>query len=177
MMGINNTVSYKNLSLSFLVDIREGGVMWSNTSSILRTTGLAKETALNRDKIIIDPGVVLDPATNKYIPNTVPVQSMQDFWSQFTSANTEANVYNSSFVKLREVRLSYRIPSSVLSSVKFIKGLEVGFEARNLWLIKSYVPHVDPEVNLFGAASLGEGVEFANVPSARSFGVNLRVKL
>lgn len=177
MMGINNTVSYKNLSLSFLVDIREGGVMWSNTSSILRTTGLAKETALNRDKIVIDPGVVLDPATNKYIPNTVPVQSMQDFWSQFTSANTESNVYNSSFVKLREVRLSYRIPSSVLSSVKFIKGLEVGFEARNLWLIKSYVPHVDPEVNLFGAASLGEGVEFANVPSARSFGVNLRVKL
>lgn len=176
MMGINNTVSYKNLSLSFLVDIREGGIMWSNTSAILRINGLAKETAINRDKIIIDPGVILDPVTNKYVTNTVPVQSMQDFWSQFTSNNTEGNVYNASFIKLREVRLSYRVPSSVLSSTKFIKGLDVGFEARNLWLIKSYVPHVDPEVNLFGSASLGEGVEFANVPSARSFGVNLRVK-
>ncbi|MEI9808059.1 MAG: SusC/RagA family TonB-linked outer membrane protein [Bacteroidota bacterium] len=176
-MGINNTFSYKNLSLSFLVDIREGGVIYSNTSSVLRTSGLAKETAINRDKIIIDPGVILDPVTNKFIPNTVPVQSMQDYWSQFTSANTEGNIYNASYVKLREVRVSYRLPSSILGKVKFIKGLELGLEARNLWIIKSYVPHIDPEVNLFGSASLGEAVEFNSVPSSRSYGVNLRIKI
>ncbi|HEX7903020.1 MAG TPA: SusC/RagA family TonB-linked outer membrane protein [Chitinophagaceae bacterium] len=178
MMGINNTVSFKNLSLSFLVDIRQGGFMYSNTSSTLRTQGLGKETAENRGKIFIDNGVILDPATNKYVPNTVPVQSMQDFWGQFITTNTEGNVYNASYVKLREVRLSYRLPSAFLSSkLKFIKGLELGLEGRNLWIIKSFVPNIDPEVNFFGPASLGEGVEFNSVPSTRTYGINLRIKI
>jgi len=177
-MGINNTVSYKSLSLSFLLDIRQGGVVWSNTSASLRSSGLAKETAENRGNLVIDPGVVLDPSTGKFIPNTVPVQSMQDYWTQFGSANTEANLFNASYVKLREVRLSYRLPATFLTkNVPFIKGLELGVEARNLWIIKSYVPHIDPEVNFFGSASLGEGVEFNSVPSSRSYGLNLRVKL
>jgi hypothetical protein len=177
-MGVNNTLTYKGLSFSFLVDIREGGYLWSGTNAILRSQGLSTETAINRDKIIIDRGVVLDPATGKYIPNTIPVQSMQDFWGQFSTANTESNVFNASYVKLREVRLSYRIPSSFLTSrVNFIKGIELGLEGRNLWIIKSYVPNLDPEVNLFGAQSLGEGAEYYNVPSSRSFGLNLRIKI
>jgi TonB-linked SusC/RagA family outer membrane protein len=177
-MGINNTLSYKGLSFSFLVDIREGGVLWSGTNAILRSQGLAKETAIGRDKIIIDRGVVLDPSTNKYIPNTIPVQSMQDFWGQFSTANTEANVFDASYVKLREVRLSYRIPTGFFTRhANFIKGIELGLEGRNLWIIKSYVPNIDPEVNLFGAQSLGEGAEYYNVPSSRSFGVNLRIKI
>lgn len=178
MLGINNSFSYKNLSLSFLVDIRQGGYMFSNTSSTLRTQGLGAETAMNRGNIFIDKGVVFDQATNKYIPNTVPVQSMQDFWGQFITTNTEGNVYNASYAKLREVRISYRLPSSFLSSkLKFVKGLELGLEGRNLWIIKSHVPNIDPEVNFFGPASLGEGVEFNSVPSTRSFGINLRVKI
>jgi TonB-linked SusC/RagA family outer membrane protein len=177
-LGINNTLNYKSLSLSFLVDIREGGYLWSGTTAILRSTGLAAETAVNRDKVIIDRGVVLDPASGKFIPNTIPVQSMQDYWGQFSTANTEANVFNASYVKLREVRLAYRIPSAFLTRhVNFIKGLELGLEGRNLWIIKSYVPNIDPEVNLFGAQSLGEGAEYYNVPSSRSFGLNLRIKI
>ena len=178
MMGINNTLSYKSLSLSFLVDIRQGGFVYSNTASTLRTQGLAKETVANRGNVFIDKGVVLDAATGKYIPNTVPVQSMQDFWGQFSTSNTEANVFNASYVKLREVRLAYRLPSGFLTkNVAWIKGLELGLEGRNLWIIKSYVPHIDPEVNFFGAASLGEGVEFNSVPSTRSYGLNLRIKI
>jgi TonB-linked SusC/RagA family outer membrane protein len=177
-MGINNTISYKGLSLGFLVDIREGGVLWSGTSASLRSNGLASETAINRDRVVIDKGVVLDPATNKYIPNTVPVQSMQDYWTQFQTANTEANIYDASYVKLREVRLSYRIPATFLNRhINFIKGLELGLEGRNLWIIDSHVPHIDPEVNMFGAQSLGEGAEYFNIPSSRSFGLNLRIKI
>ena len=177
-MGINNTFGYKNFSFSFLIDIREGGYMYSNTSSTLRVQGLAAETAKNRGNVFIDKGVVFNSSTNKYEPNTVPVQSMQDFWGQFITTNTEGNVYSASYVKLREIRISYRIPSEFLSSkIKFIKGLEFGIEGRNLWLIKSYVPHVDPEVNFFGPASLGEGVEFNSVPSTRTIGANLRIKI
>jgi hypothetical protein len=81
-------------------------------------------------------------------------------------------------VKLREVRLSYRIPATFLNRhANFIKGLELGLEGRNLWIIDSHVPHIDPEVNMFGAQSLGEGAEYFNIPSSRSFGLNLRIKI
>ncbi|NRF38518.1 SusC/RagA family TonB-linked outer membrane protein [Pedobacter foliorum] len=175
-MGINNSFTYKNFNLSFLVDIREGGVMFSNTVATLRSTGLAKETLANRGNIFIDKGVI--ETGSGYSPNTVPVQSMQDYWGQYTSTNTESSIFNSSFVKLREVSLSYKVPNGFLQNkVKFFKGMEVGIEGRNLWIIKSYVPHIDPESNLFGANSNGEGVEFNNFPSTRTIGFNLRFKI
>jgi hypothetical protein len=175
MLGINNSFTYKGLNLSFLIDIRKGGVMYSGTVATLRSTGLAKETLLNRGNILIDRGVISD-GNGKYVANTVPVQSMQDFWGQFGSnqAATEAAIFDASYVKLREVALNYTLPASWLQGQKFIKGLSVGCEGRNLWLIDSKVPHIDPEVNLFGTGSVGEGVEFYNMPSTRSFGFNLR---
>jgi TonB-linked SusC/RagA family outer membrane protein len=175
-MGINNTFSYKNFSLSFLVDIREGGIMFSNTVATLRNSGLSPETVANRGNIFVDKGVI--QVGNTYVPNTVPVQSMQDYWGQYTSTNTESSIFNASYVKLREVNFSYKVPSAFLQrNAKFLKGLEIGVEGRNLWIIKSYVPGIDPEANLFGAASNGEGVEFNNFPSTRTIGFNLRVKL
>ncbi|HSU50663.1 MAG TPA: TonB-dependent receptor, partial [Segetibacter sp.] len=175
MLGVNNSFSFKGLNLSFLVDVRKGGVMYSGTVAQLRNLGLAKETLINRGNILIDKGVIVD-ASGKYIPNTVPVQSMQDYWGQFgsNSSATEAAIFDASYIKLREVALSYSLPTSVLSGQKFIKGISVGLEGRNLWLIDAKVPHIDPEVNLFGTSSIGEGVEFYNMPSTRSFGFNVR---
>jgi TonB-linked SusC/RagA family outer membrane protein len=172
IMGINNTFSFKGVDLNFLVDIRQGGVFYSGTVGGLRSTGLAVETAENRGQSFIDEGV-LDMGDGNYVPNDVPVQSMQDFWAHYSSiSNTEGNVFDASYVKLREVRLSYNLPGSVLDNT-FISGLRVGVEARNLWIIKDYVPHVDPELNFFGPAAVGEGVEFNSIPSVRSFGANL----
>jgi TonB-linked SusC/RagA family outer membrane protein len=175
MLGINNSFNFKGLNLSFLLDIRKGGVMYSGTVAALRSGGLAKETLLNRENILIDKGVILD-ASGKYVANTVPVQSMQDFWGQFGSnaSATEAAIFDASYVKLREVALSYSLPASWLGGQKLIKGLSFGLEGRNLWLIDSKVPHIDPEVNLFGSGSVGEGVEFYNFPSTKSLGFNLR---
>ncbi|MND42276.1 TonB-dependent Receptor Plug Domain protein [compost metagenome] len=176
MLGINNSIDYKGFNLSFLVDIRQGGVVYSNTVSTLRTLGLAKETLANRGSIFIDKGVVKQG--NEYVPNTVPVQSMQDFWGQFSTSNTEANIFDASYVKLREIKLSYKVPARFLDkTAKFIKGLDIGVEGRNLWIINDHVPHVDPEVNFFGPGSLADGVEFNSAPSTRSFGFNLRVKI
>ena len=173
-MGINNTFSYKGFSLSGLVDIRQGGVMFSGTVSGLRTSGLAIETLNNRGQVFVDKGVYKN-ADGKYLPNTIPVQSMQDFWSQnFQTSNTVANVFDASYAKLREIRISYQIPVGTKTK-HFVKGAEIGIEARNVLLLKSYVPHVDPEVNVFGPNEIGEGVEFYNVPSTRSVGVNVRL--
>lgn len=173
-MGINNTFSYKGLSLSGLIDIRQGGVMYSGTVVGLRTSGLAYETLANRGQVFVDKGVY-KTSDGKYLPNTIPVQSMQDYWQQnFQGSNTVANVFDASYVKLREIRFSYQIPLG-FKTKKFVKGAEVGVEARNLLILKSYVPHVDPEVNVFGPNQIGEGVEYYNVPSTRSVGMNVRL--
>jgi len=79
-------------------------------------------------------------------------------------------------VKLREVQLSYSFPRKWFKSF-FVKSLDLGFEARNLWIIKDHVPHIDPEANFFGPSQIGGGVEFNSIPSTRSFGFNLRLTL
>ncbi|TCK83209.1 SusC/RagA family TonB-linked outer membrane protein [Albibacterium bauzanense] len=173
-MGINNQFSYKGISLSALVDIRQGGVFYSGTVSDLRTGGMAIETGGDRGPFV-DDGVILQGDT--YVPNTVPVAGAQEYWSnEAKSDNTQGNLFDASFIKLREVRLGYALPQSLLKNTSAIKGIEIGVEGRNLWLIKSHVPHVDPELNFFGAGSVGEGVEFNSMPSTRSFGFNLRLK-
>nr|WP_121269927.1 SusC/RagA family TonB-linked outer membrane protein [Pedobacter schmidteae] len=174
--GINNTFSYKGASLSFLIDIRKGGVIYSNTVSTLRTSGLSEETLLNRGRIFIDKGVVASGST--FVPNTVPVTSMQEYWAQYSTTNTEGNIFDASYVKLREVRLSYVLPSKLFrGGAKFIKAAEIGLEGRNLWIIHDNVPHIDPEANFFGTESVAEGVEFNSIPSTRTLGFNLRLKI
>ncbi len=177
MLGINNRFSYKGFSLGFLIDIRQGGVFFSGTVANLRASGMAEETAEYRDGSFIDKGVN-QLADGSYQPNETPVQSMQDFWAHYSSAaSTEGSVFDASFVKLREVTLSYAFPQNYTPFKNVIKGLEIGLEARNLWLIKSFVPHVDPELSYFGSGSAGDGVEFNSFPSTKSYGVNLKVKL
>ncbi len=176
MLGINNNFSYKGFRLGVLVDIRQGGVFYSGTVSGLRSTGMAYETMENRDATFIDKGVN-DNGDGTYTPNQTPVQSMQDFWGRYgATANTEGNVFDASFVKLREVVFAYTFPEKIRPFKKAIKGLELGLEGRNLWLIQSHVPHVDPEMSYFGAGSVGDGVEFNSFPSTASYGLNLKIK-
>ncbi|MEB3218766.1 MAG: SusC/RagA family TonB-linked outer membrane protein, partial [Nostocales cyanobacterium 94392] len=174
MMGLVNTFNYKGFTLSGVVDIRQGGVFYSGTVSSLRTLGLAIETGGDRTPFV-DPGVIKD-ANGNFIPNTKAVSSLQDYWvNQAATSNTEGNIFDASYIKLREIRFSYALPKSLFKENSVVKSAELGIEGRNLWLIKSHVPHVDPELNFFGAGSIGEGVEFNSVPSTRSIGFNLRL--
>lgn len=178
LLGINNSFKYKHFNLGFLIDIRQGGVIYSGTVSGIRSSGLARETLADRGKEFIDEGVTINDA-GEYVKNMVPVQSMEDYWSgNFNGDKTEANIFDASYVKLRELRLSYTIPDKYLTSgLKFIKSVEVGIEGRNLWIIHDNVPHIDPEVNFFTNDPVGEGVEFNSMPSTRSWGFNLRLKI
>ena len=177
LLGIQNSLTYKGINLSFLVDIREGGVLYSNTVTELRTAGLAEETLANRGKIFIDEGVleVEDADGNvTYVENNVPVQSMQDFWGGHSAASIiESGIFDASYIKLREITLSYALPAYVIENTPF-GSFSIGVEARNVWLIHSEVPHIDPETNFFGTSLIGEGVEFNSVPSTRSIGANIR---
>jgi len=175
-LGVQNTLSFKGFQLSALVDIREGGVMFSGTVSDLRLDGRTVETTLNRGRIFVDDGVLAN-SDGSFRPNDVPVQSMQQFWTHYANtSNTEGQIFGASYVKLREVRLSYNLPGSLVERTPF-STINFGLEGRNLWLIRSEVPHIDPELNFFGTVLTGSGVEFKSAPSAKSFGFNVRFTL
>ncbi|WP_339735455.1 SusC/RagA family TonB-linked outer membrane protein [uncultured Sunxiuqinia sp.] len=177
MLGFNNLVRIKDFILSATIDWRQGGVIYSGTAATLRSSGIAKETLENRGETFIDKGVneIVSGETTTYTENTTPVKNMQEYW-QHTSAvsNTEGNVYDASYMKLREISLTYTLPDKYLPS-DYIKGLTIGIEGRNLWNIVDNVPHVDPELNFFGPGEISGGVEFNSVPMSRSFGVNIKL--
>lgn len=170
--GINNSFRYKNATLSFLVDMRKGGVLMSNTVSALRSSGTGKETA-NRTPFIQDGVIRLANGTTK--PNDVPVASVQQYWQNLDSSiSPENNIFDGSFTKLRELQFSYKLPDSWARALRS-RDAVFSLEGRNLWLISSEVPHIDPEANVHGTSLIGEGIERNNIPSTRSFGFNLRL--
>lgn len=173
-LGINNSFSFKGFDFNFLIDMRKGGVVNSQTVGIVRGSGLAVETAVNDRTPFIDPGVIRN-ADGTFRPNDKPVASVQQYWSQLdNSVSPENNTFDGSYTKLREVRLAYNIPKSWVNKTPF-GSVAVGLEGRNLWIIQSNVPHIDPEANVLGTGLIGEGLERGSIPSSRSLGANLRL--
>jgi hypothetical protein len=86
----------------------------------------------------------------------------------------ESNVFDASYIKLREVRIAYSLAQSLVDKTPF-GNVSVGVEGRNLWIIKSNVPHIDPEANVLGSGLIGEGLERGSIPSSRSIGMNVRL--
>jgi len=173
--GMVNTFSYKGFSLSATVDVKWGGVIKSSTVEGLQVGGLVTETLRNREGTFIDTdGVLVDGAGN-VTENNVPLLSAQDFWTSLNDNSVAAPyIFDASFVKLREVGISYTLPSKLLENT-FIKGATFGVEGRNLALLYAKVPHIDPEASLFGSGADGFGVERASIPSTRSIGFNVRL--
>ncbi len=170
--GLNNSFSYKNASFSFLVDVRRGGVIASSTVSALRSSGTGAETADRTP--FVQPGVIrnADGTTRK---NDVPVSSVQAYWQNLDSSlSPENNVFDASYMKLRELQFSIKLPGSWASRMG-VRDATWSLEGRNLWLISSKVPHIDPESNVMGTGLIGEGIERNNIPSTRTFGTNLRL--
>ncbi|MCK0199813.1 SusC/RagA family TonB-linked outer membrane protein [Ornithobacterium rhinotracheale] len=177
-LGFVNNFRYKNFTLNAVLDWRQGGKMYSGTVASLRSAGLVEETLAHRGEKFVMKGVnEIKDANGKvtYKENTTPVKDMETYWGHMSATKlTESNVYDATYLKLRSVSLSYRLPSKLLNS-NVIKGLTVGIEGRNLWNIIDNVPHVDPELNFFGPSATGGGVEFNSVPLTRSIGMNLKV--
>jgi TonB-linked SusC/RagA family outer membrane protein len=177
-MGISNSVSYKGLSLDFTFDIRQGGLMYSRTADITRFTGNSITTTYNdRQPFIVPNSVVKTIAgdgTASYSPNTTPVDRghMDDYYR--ADALARATVIDKSYVKLREVVLSYKMPSKSLEGT-FIQGLTFSVIGRNLFL---WTPrsnqYIDPESSTFGTDLQGQFGEFSANPSTRSLGFSLK---
>ena len=177
-MGIGNTFSYKGFVLDFTFDIRQGGLMFSRTANITRFTGNSITTTYNDRQPFIVPNSVVQisnpDGTISYEPNTVAVDGahMDDYYR--ADALAEYDVIDKSFVKLREVVLSYSFPQKMLEKT-FINGLTLSLIGRNLFL---WTPrsnqYIDPETSTFGTDLASQFGEFSANPSTRSMGFSIK---
>ncbi|MFL9836581.1 SusC/RagA family TonB-linked outer membrane protein [Flavobacterium sp. ST-75] len=177
-MGIGNTFRWKGVTLDFTFDIRQGGLMYSRTADITRFTGNSITTTYNDRQPFIVPGSVIknvaDDGSVSYSPNTtaVDVEHMDDYYR--ADALARATVIDKSFIKLREVVLSYDLPSELLGD-GFIQRLQVSAIGRNLFL---WTPrsnqYIDPEASTFGTDLRSQFGEFSANPSTRSIGFSIK---
>jgi TonB-linked SusC/RagA family outer membrane protein len=167
MLGFSNSFSYKNFSLSFLIDHRQGGVVISGTQALIDADGHSKESLRGRDG-----GIVLDGVTADGSKNAQPIES-QKFFGLIGGRYPIAEFYSYSGTntRLRELVLSYNISSSVLSKTKFIRKAEISIVGRNLFFFHRSAP-VDPEIT---RGVDGGGLEYAALPSTRTYGLNLNI--
>lgn len=177
MVGWSNTFSYKGVSLGFQIDGRFGGEIFSGTNQILQSSGTAAITAPgnNRDMIVVK-GVVPD-GNGGFTPNTVEI-TPQQYWTTVAAGNmgiNEANIYDATNIRLRNVSLNYELPKRFLASSPF-QAVRMGVSVHNVWMIKSHMRGVDPEA-VYATGTNALGFENAAPPTTRSFLFNLNVSL
>ena len=178
--GINNTLRYKNLSFSFLVDMRKGGDIFSLDLYYGMSEGLYKETAgLNdqgkpsRAPISEGGGVIMPGVTEDGKANTTRIENVYGTFGDITIPN-KAFVYDASYIKLREVVLNYSLPAKIVSKLKVVKDVDFSLVGRNLWIIHKNLPHADPEETL-GSGNL-QGYHSGAYPAVRALTFNVKLK-
>lgn len=174
LLGITNTFSYKNFQLGFLFDGRFGGQIFSGTNALLQENGVAEVTAPGGQRAdFVVNGVVAKPGGG-YENNTKAI-SPQRYWEAVSGvANlgiTEANIYDATNIRLRNVQLSYDLPKSMLGKTPFQRA-RIGVSCNNVWLITSHLNGQDPE-SVFATGNNAVGFEYFAPPTTRTFLFNL----
>jgi TonB-linked SusC/RagA family outer membrane protein len=198
--SINNSFSYKGINLSFLVDARFGGSIYSNTNRTGTYTGVLASTLPGRgaangglsyyypDNKPTNPAVQVTGAAPAGVtvyndgmifkgvkadgsPNTTIIPA-QSYYKGFTNID-EAFVYDASYVKLREVKLGYSLPAKWVNKIGF-QGATFSVVGRNLWIIHKNAPNIDPET-AFNTGN-GQGLEDLTLPTVRNIGFNVNLK-
>ena len=168
--GWNNQFSYKNVSLNVLFDIRQGGKIFSYTNFIGDYAGVLESSLKGRELDWDDPGYTFNGVdVNTGQPNDVTITAEEYFQGTFGLA--EQYVYDASYVKLRELRLGYDLPSRWAGRLN-ASSISVALTGRNLALWTD-VPNIDPEFAL--SSGNFQGVEYAIPSNPRSVGFSVRI--
>ena len=177
-MGLTNSFSYKGWNLSFQIDARIGGEIFSGTNAMMQRSGTAAATAPGGKRVddMVVAGVYKD-ANGNYVQNTNKV-TKQQYWNAVAGTGNmgigEANIYSASNIRLRNVSLGYNVPSSILAKTNFIQSLKAGFTVTNVFMIHSNMNGIDPE-SVFATSTNATGFEYAGIPTTRSFVFNVSI--
>ena len=184
--GVRNKFTYKEFAFSFLIDMQKGGDIFSLDRSYGLATGLYDETAaLNdlgnpiRDPITGDEfsgGIILPGVFADGTPNDVRAPGPQFFGNSFGYRRqpNRAFVYDASYIKLREVSISYTLPKKWIDNLS-VDTMKFSLVGTNLWIIHKNLPDADPESGL-GSGNLASGYSVGSLPTTRNIGCNLTLK-
>ena len=153
---------------------------YSTTAAILGYQGKLKNTLEGRPDGLVADGVnvsVDGEGHTVYTPNKTITTNVVSYWNEYQGNryNFEEYTYDNSFLKLKEIRLQYDFPKTLLQKTKVIQGITVAFYATNLFCVSNY-PFYDPEVTGVNGATILRGIEAGSYPMNRSYGVNLKVR-
>ncbi len=196
LAGVTNTLTYKNLELSFLVDASVGGEIFSGTNRTGTYTGVLANTLPGRDAAngglnyylngttktlvngtaptgatVYDDGMIFNGVYENGSPNTT-VLSAQEYYKASYNIS-EAYIYSSTFVKMREIKLSYNFTKAFARRLG-LEGASITAVGRNLFFIYKDAPNIDPET-AFNTGN-AQGLESLALPTTRNFSLNVNLK-
>lgn len=187
--GIQDIFSYNNISLSFLIDIQQGGSIFSLDQYYGLATGIYPATVFTndlgnpvRDPVIGNPVDGYDPKSGGLIlkgvfadgsPNNIRVEGNDYRLFGYNSNPNSAFVYDASYVKLREVVLTYNLPKALMAKIS-IASASVSLVGSNLWIIHKNLPYADPEASQ--SSGNIQGWQTGTLPAVRNYGVSLKVQ-
>lgn len=197
--GIMNQLTCKNFSLGILLDIKQGGNIYSMTNFLAYGSGRAKGTLPGRDgwanseKERIAAGkspaewtptgglpvngvrqTGIDPTGKPIYTAFSTFVNPQSYWQRITDNIPEPFIYDASFVKIRQLTLDYRCAPALCRKLA-LKEMTVSLIARNFFTLYKAVPNIDPESSYNNGD--GQGLEYGSLPTRRSYGINICVKL
>lgn len=201
MGGINNSFHYKSFALSFLIDIKEGGSVYSLDQDYGASGGLTTHTGgynkngggvrapLSQGGGYLFTGVTADGKANTVLVDASDIDGSASVggvtrtkypWSSLHYEAQRTYVYDASYIKLREVNFTWSVPAKTLKGISFCKGLDLSLTGRNLWIIHKNLPDADPEQGVALSGSYGangsQGFQSGAYPVFRTFGFNVKVK-
>lgn len=171
--SIMNEFLIKRFKVSVLLDGQYGGEMYSQTNHKNNTLGKTRVTLPGRENGIVGHGVV-PQGDGTFAPNTINVPASAYYDNYYQIGNAETNIFNASFLKIREVRLEYGFPTSFVNKLG-IQQATIALYGRDLFNFTDF-PGFDPEGGNLNNGTLTPGVELAQFPSTRTIGANVMFK-
>ena len=198
LAGLTNTLTYKNLELSFLIDASVGGELFSGTNRTGTYTGVLAETLPGRDAAngglnyylagttktllptgttapggaaVYEDGMIFNGVYADGTPNTSLLSAQEYYKASYNIS--EAYIYSSTFVKLREVKLAFNFNKSFAKKLG-LDGASITAVGRNLFFIYKDAPNIDPET-AFNTGN-AQGLESLSLPTTRNFSLNVNLR-
>ena len=190
LAGLSNTITYRDFAVSFLIDIRMGGEIYSMGKAYRNLFGTSLASLVGREEWYAthDPaygystplpgvqerGYIEDGINvNTGQPNTVPVDPIYRFYNIWAKEIGTENICDATNVRMREASIGYSMPKKFLAKIR-LTDVQISFFGRNLFFLYNAMNDVDPESG-YSSGNTGGGLEHNAIPSTRSFGFNLKI--
>ena len=174
--GFGTSFSWKTLKFTIGFDGQKGGHVWSMTNWILNARGKGVATLEGRETGLVPTGVVeLVDGNYKVFTGEISTDGVRSYYGALYSRNcAEANFVSTEYLRLREVRLEYRLPKRLLSKTKVINGVSIAVFGNNLYTWSDF-PGFDPTATSLRGKALAPGFELLQMPGTAQYGASIKL--